>query len=397
VVALSVLDLVPIASGSSAAAALHHTVELAQRAEALGYRRYWIAEHHLNTGVAGTAPPLVIALVAGATRTIRVGSGAMQLGHQTPLSVVEQFGLLDALHPGRIDLGLGRSTFRRPRSADGSRPADPYGGRGAPTARRTERGLLIPARVSMARLLASPRFALQAELLQQPGAQTPEYAEQVDDILALLTGTYSSPAGGEAHVVPGEHAGVEVWIVGSSAGVSAEVAGRRALPFAASYHITPASVLDAVVAYRDAFCPSPTLPAPRVLVSADVVVATDDASARRLASPYGLWVRNIRVGAGAVPYPTPEEAAAHEWDDDDRALVVDRVDTQIVGSPATAADQLEVLVDETGADELMITTMTHDPADRLRSYELLAAEWSARAPARSAVESPRCSRSVDPE
>ncbi|HKA04133.1 MAG TPA: LLM class flavin-dependent oxidoreductase, partial [Acidimicrobiales bacterium] len=210
-VALSVLDLVPITRGSNAAAALNHTVQLAQRAETLGYRRYWIAEHHLNTGVAGTSPPIVIGLVAAATRSIRVGSGAMQLGHQTALSVVEQFGLLDALHPGRIDLGLGRSTFRR-RASDRDRPAaaDPYGGRGAPTARRTERGLLIPARVSMARLLASPRFGLQAGLLQQPGAQTPDYPDQIGDILALLAGTYVSPEGEPAHVVPGEHAAVEV-------------------------------------------------------------------------------------------------------------------------------------------------------------------------------------------
>jgi luciferase family oxidoreductase group 1 len=339
----------------------------------------------------------VIELVAAATRSIRVGSGAMQLGHQTPLSVVEQFGVLDALHPGRIDLGLGRSTFRRPRASNGSGPpADPYAGRGAPTARRTERGLLVPARVSMARLLASPRFQLQAGLLQQPGAQTPDYAEQVDDILALLAGSYCSPDGTDAHIVPGEGAAVEVWIVGSSAGVSAEVAGRRGLPFAASYHITPASVLDAVAAYRDAFTPSALLDRPRILVSADVVVAADDATARRLASPYGLWVRNIRVGDGAVPYPTPAAAAAHEWVDEDRDLVVDRVETQFVGAPTTVADQLEILVAETGADELMVTTMTHDHADRVRSYELLADEWSART-TRSGVDSPRCSRNVDPE
>ena len=396
-VALSVLDLVPIASGSSAGAALRNTVDLARRAEALGYRRYWIAEHHLNTGVAGTSPPLVIGLVAAATESIRVGSGAMQLGHQTPLSVVEQFGLLDAVHPGRIDLGLGRSTFRRSRSANGATPpVDPYASRGTPTARRTERGLLVPARVSMARLLASARFGLQAGLLQQPGAQTPDYAEQIDEILALLAGSYRSPDGTEAHVVPGEGAAVEVWIVGSSAGVSAEVAGRRSLPFAASYHITPASVLDAVAAYRDAFTPSALLDRPRVLVSADVVVAADDTTARRLASPYGLWVRNIRVGDGAVPYPTPEEAATHQWVDEDRALVVDRLETQFVGSPATVADQLEILVAETGADELMVTTMTHDHADRLRSYELLAAEWSART-TRSGFDNPRWSRSVEPE
>src|SRR5262249_43132506 len=253
-----------------------------------------------NTGVAGTSPPIVIGLVAAATRSIRVGSGAMQLGHQTALSVVEQFGLLDALHPGRIDLGLGRSTFRRPASDRDRPPApDPYGGPGAPTARRTERGLLIPARVSMARLLASPRFGLQAGLLQQPGAQTPDYPDQIGDILALLAGTYVSPEGEPAHVVPGEHAAVEGWIVGSRAGVSAGGAGRERWPSAASSNIRRARTLDAVAAYRAASAPWPALPEPRVLVSADVVVAADDATARRLASPYGLWVRNIRIGAGA--------------------------------------------------------------------------------------------------
>jgi len=155
-------------------------------------------------------------------------------------------------------------------------------------------------------------------------------------------------------------------------------------------------VLDAVAAYRDAFVPSAVLDRPRVLVSADVVVAADDTTARRLASPYGLWVRNIRVGDGAVPYPSPDEAAAHEWVDEDRALVVDRVETQFIGSAAAVADQLEILVAETGADELMVTTMTHDHADRVRSYELLAAEWSARA-TRSGFDNPRCSRSVEPE
>jgi luciferase family oxidoreductase group 1 len=233
--------------------------------------------------------------------------------------------------------------------------------------------------------------------MQQPGARTPEYAEQVDDILALLGGSYCSPEGAEAHVVPGEGAAVEVWIVGSSAGASAEVAGRRGLPFAASYHITPASALDAVNAYRVAFTPSPFLNAPRVLVSADVVVAPDDATARRLASPYGLWVRNIRVGNGAEPYPTPEEADVHDWVDEDRALVADRVDTQFVGSAASVADQLEILAADTDADELMVTTVTHDHADRVHSYELLAAEWAARGARRSGLDSPRCSRSVGPE
>jgi alkanesulfonate monooxygenase SsuD/methylene tetrahydromethanopterin reductase-like flavin-dependent oxidoreductase (luciferase family) len=373
---LSVLDLVPVSSGSTPHQALANTVDLAQRAETAGYRRYWIAEHHLNPGVVGTTPSLVIAIVAAATRQIRVGSGAVQMGHHTPLSVVEQFGLLDALHPGRIDLGLGRSGAKRtfPNAEGISR-----GPRSAPRmARRTERGLLVPAPFSFAHLIGSPRFAMQAALIQQPGAETPDYADQVDDVLALIAGSYQSN-GVEAHVVPGEGADLEVWILGSSGGASAKVAGRLALPFAANYHVSPATVLDAVAGYRDAFVPSAVRAEPYVSVSADVVVADTDAKARELATGYGLWVRSIRTGAGAIPFPTPEEARSHRWSDDDRALVQDRIDTQFVGSPTTVADQLAVLVAETGADELLITTITHDHADRLRSYELLAHEWANRA------------------
>jgi luciferase family oxidoreductase group 1 len=233
--------------------------------------------------------------------------------------------------------------------------------------------------VSLARILKSPRFAMIAGLLQQPNAETPEYAEQVDQILALLAGTYRSADGAEAHVVPGEGADVEVWILGSSAGVSAEVAGERGLPFGANYHLSPGAVLEAVDAYRAAFRPSATLAAPKVLVSADVVVGPDDETARELASGYGSWVLSIRTAAGAIAFPTPQEAARHQWTDEERALVKDRIDTQVVGSPATAADQLEILAEETGADELLITTITHDHDDRVRSYQLLAEEWARRA------------------
>jgi alkanesulfonate monooxygenase SsuD/methylene tetrahydromethanopterin reductase-like flavin-dependent oxidoreductase (luciferase family) len=137
-------------------------------------------------------------------------------------------------------------------------------------------------------------------------------------------------------------------------------------------------VLDAVKAYRAAFNPSAELSKPYVSVSADVVVADDDATAQHHASGYGLWVRSIRSGNGAIPFPTPEAAAAHVWTDDDRDLVKDRIDTQLVGSPSTVADKLEILRDATGADELAITTITHRHADRVRSYELLAREWQRR-------------------
>src|SRR5215813_8761650 len=169
---LGVLDLVPISSGSTAAQALHNSVDLAQHAERFGYARYWFAEHHLNPGVAGTSPAVVLALTAAATSTIRIGSGAVQLGHRTALSTVEEFGLIDALHPGRLDLGLGRSASR-PRG-NGASAAAPGGPGPAPvTGGRAPNGLLIPPKFDMRPLLKPPRFRLQRELLQLPGA-TPQ-------------------------------------------------------------------------------------------------------------------------------------------------------------------------------------------------------------------------------
>ncbi|MFJ5272522.1 LLM class flavin-dependent oxidoreductase [Streptomyces sp. NPDC088358] len=370
---LGVLDLVPVSSGSTAADALRNSIDLARQTERLGYARYWFAEHHLNPGVAGTSPAVLLALTASATSRIRLGSGAVQLGHRTALSTVEEFGLLDALHPGRLDLGLGRSGGRPPGQAAAPPPtATPVVDGRAPN------GLRIPPRFSFAHLLGSPRVALQRTLLQQPHAQSPDYGEQIDDILALLAGTYRSADGVEAHAVPGEGADVEVWILGSSGGESAGVAGRGGLRFAANYHVSPATVLEAVEGYRAAFQPSDVLDKPYVGVSADVVVAEDDETARELATGYDLWVRSIRTAEGAIPYPTPAQARAHVWSDADRELVADRVETRFVGSPRHVADRLEQLQEATGADELLITTITHGHADRVRSYALLAEEWRRR-------------------
>ncbi len=367
---LAILDLVPIPSGSTATDALRNSIDLAQRAERLGYARYWFAEHHLNPGVAGTSPAVVLALTAAATSTIRIGSGAVQMGHRTAISTVEEFGLIDALHPGRLDLGLGRSGGRPPQRGEGPDPAT-FG----VVDGRARTGLLIPPRFSYEGIARSPRFALQRKLLQLPHAEPQDYAEQTDDILALLRGSYVSPDGLAAHAVPGESAQVQVWILGSSGGQSAEVAGKRGLRFAANYHVSPATVLEAVEGYRACFQPG-DIDVPYVSMSADVVVADDEATARELATGYGLWVRSIRSGEGAIEFPTPEEARLHHWTDEDRALVADRVDTQFVGSPKQVAGKLEQLRDATGADELIVTTITHDHADRVRSYELLAHEWS---------------------
>ncbi|MFJ6054104.1 LLM class flavin-dependent oxidoreductase [Streptomyces sp. NPDC092307] len=371
---LGVLDLVPVSSGSTAADALRHSIDLARRAEEFGYARHWFAEHHLNPGVAGTSPAVVLALTASATSTIRLGSGAVQLGHRTALSTVEEFGLIDALHPGRIDLGLGRSAGR-PRPSGEPAPQPPV----TPVvAGYAPNGLRIPEPFSFAPLLGHPRVALQQKLLNLPGARPQEYGEQVDDVLALLRGEYRSPEGVQAHAVPGEGADVEVWILGSSGGVSAETAGRNGLRFAANYHVSPAAVLEAAEGYRAAFKPSAELGRPYLSVSADVVVAEDEETARELATGYGAWVRSIRTAEGAIPYPTPAEARALPWTEADRRLVADRVETRFVGSARTVADHLERLQEATGADELLITTITHEHADRVHSYRLLAEEWHRR-------------------
>src|SRR5882757_3712481 len=179
---LAVLDLVPISTGSNAAEALRNSIDLAQQTERLGYSRYWFAEHHLNPGVVSTSPAVVLALTAAATSRIRIGSGAVQLGHRTALATVEEFGLIDALHPGRLDLGLGRSGGRP--KGSGPRPGSgPVPGATPVVDGRAPNGLLIPPRFDMSELVRTPRYRLQRTMVQLPGAAPQDYAEQVDDIL----------------------------------------------------------------------------------------------------------------------------------------------------------------------------------------------------------------------
>jgi alkanesulfonate monooxygenase SsuD/methylene tetrahydromethanopterin reductase-like flavin-dependent oxidoreductase (luciferase family) len=371
-VPLSILDLAPLVSGGTARDALRRTLDLARHAEQFGYHRYWVAEHHFTPGVASSQPALLLGQIAAVTGRLRLGSGAVQTGHQTALSIVEQFGMLDALYPGRFDLGLGRSGQRRKEAL--KELAQPVAAAQHAEARIVD-GLLIPAPFSFAPILASARSALFARLLQQPGAESADFEVVLDEIQALLAGAVTDGLGNEARAVPGEGADLELWILGSSGGQSARLAGARGLPFAANYHVAPAKVLEAVDAYRSAFRPSSVLGEPHVMVSADVVVADDDEAARELAEPFGLWVRGIRMGAGAAPFPSVADARAFPWTDEDRRLVADRVDTQFVGSPQTVAERLHALQRVTGADELLVTTITYHHADRVRSFELLAKEW----------------------
>ncbi|MCW2661508.1 MAG: luciferase [Mycobacterium sp.] len=366
-VPLSILDLAPISAGSDAATALRNTIELAQHAERWGFRRFWIAEHHF-VAVASASPTVLIGQIAAATNTIRVGSGAVQLSHTTAAAVVESFGMLDAFYPGRIDLGLGRSGQRRitkPRSPKPPRPEPPREWREVD-------GVVIPPPFDVRGLLGSGRIKATMSILQQPEAVAPDFAEQLGDIIAMLSGNYEVD-GFDLHAVPGEGAALTPWIFGSSKGRSAQVAGALGLPFVASYHITPSTALDAIDAYRDAFVPSATLPRPYVVVSADIVVADDTATARRLASSYGLWVYSIRAGGGAIPYPEPDQC--DPLTDEQLAVVIDRIATQFVGDPDEVAERLETLQRATGADELVVTSVTHRHEDRLRSHELIAKRW----------------------
>ncbi|MEX5709047.1 LLM class flavin-dependent oxidoreductase [Parafrankia sp. FMc6] len=379
-VPLSVLDLAPLPSGSSAADALRNTLDLARQAERFGYARYWLAEHHLTPGVASAAPAVLIALVAAATERIRVGSGAVQTGHDTAVVVAEQFGTIAHLHPGRVDLGLGRSNLGRlvDRAAKPTPngTAQPLNGTAQPPPRPSARvvdGLLLPE--SPAVTFDVERLGRQLRLVGFRDGPEEDYTALVRDIQAFVGGTYRAPDGTALSAPAAEGADLEIWILAATAGGSALTAAALGLPLGANYHIVPSTVLETIAAYRAAFRPG-VLNEPRVMVSADVVVAPDDETARRIASGYGPWVASIRAGGGAIPYPSPGEVAARGLSDAERALVADRVDTQFVGSPETVVRGLRVLRDATGADELLITTITHDHADRVRSYELLAEAWS---------------------
>ncbi|WAC91074.1 LLM class flavin-dependent oxidoreductase [Mycobacterium sp. Aquia_213] len=366
-VPLSVLDLAPISAGGDPATALRNTIELAQRAEDWGFRRYWVAEHHF-VAVASAAPAVLIGQIAAATNRIRVGAAAVQLGYTTAIAVVESFGMLEAFYPGRIDLGIGRSGQRRSEEHKPKQPKEPR----PPRVWHEVDGVVVPTPFDLRGLLDLEQLQATMGLLQQPEAVSPDFAEQVDDILALLDGTYHVGKF-DVHAVPGERSGLRPWVFGSTRGQSARVAGALGLPFVASYHITPATALEAIEAYRDTFVPSAALPKPYVVVSADIVVADDSATAQRLAAGYGHWVYSIRTGVGAMPYPEPDSCPP--LTEEQLSVVKDRITTQFVGNADEVAERLHALQRVTRADELVITSVTHQQSDRLRSHELIAKRW----------------------
>jgi len=320
VVPLSVLDLVPVGSGSTPTASLRASTALIRRVERLGFRRYWVAEHHGMPGIASSSPAVLIAHLAGATSTIRVGSGGVMLPNHQPLVVAEQFGTLDALHPGRIDLGIGRAPGTDPRTAQAlRRGAGPLG--------------------------------------------ADDFLDQLTELASYFRGD------GPVTAVPAHGQQPDMWLLGSS-GYSAQVAGVLGLPFAFAHHFSGENTDAALALYRETFRPG-TLREPYAMIAASVLAAETDAEAQRLSLPGALQFLRLRQGTPGL-VPTPEEAAAYPYSAQEQAFVDDRLAGQVIGSPDTVRDGVRALVERTGVDELMVVTGAHDGADRIRSYELLA-------------------------
>ncbi|MFI7573198.1 LLM class flavin-dependent oxidoreductase [Micromonospora sp. NPDC049497] len=322
-VPLSVLDLAPVAAGASAGAALRHTTELARRTEELGYHRFWVAEHHNMPAIASSAPAVLLAHLAAHTSTIRLGSGGVMLPNHAPLVVAEQFGTLEALHPGRIDLGIGR--------APGTDQVT------ALALRRTMEGLS---------------------------------AEGFPRELADLMNYFSGDEPGPITATPGRGQQPAVWLLGSS-GFSAQLAGLLGLPFSFAHHFSAQNTLPALALYRQSFRPSRWLDEPYAMVAVNAVCAETDERAEWLAGPAALSFLRLRSGR-PEPLASPEDAAAYPYTEMEREFVAQRREGQATGSPETVARQLGDLLARTGADELMLTTLVYDLEDRVRSFELIA-------------------------
>lgn len=320
---LSVLDLSPIPEGSDAGQALRNSASLASHADGLGYRRFWMAEHHNMPGIASAATAVALAHVAQGTRRIRIGAGGIMLPNHAPLLIAEQFGTLAALHPGRIDLGLGR--------APGSDQI---------TARAMRRNL-----------------ASDADSFPQ-------------DVVELL-GYFGPAAPGQSlQAVPGAGLEVDVWILGSST-FGAQLAAMLGLPFAFASHFAPAQMMDAVAIYRERFRPSERLAAPHVMLGVNVFAAETDAQALRLFSSLQQAFLNLRQGRpGKLPPPVDDLDA--RLDPHARAMLANALACSVVGDPETVRRGLDDFAARTGADELMVTAQIFDHAARLRSFDILA-------------------------
>ncbi|MBR2690883.1 MAG: LLM class flavin-dependent oxidoreductase [Aquamicrobium sp.] len=320
---LSVLDLSPVGEGSTPGQSLANSLDLARHAERLGYKRYWLAEHHNMPGIASAATAVVIAHVAAGTKTIRVGAGGIMLPNHAPLVIAEQFGTLAALHPGRIDLGLGRAP-----------------GTDMMTARALRRNL---------------------------DAAVDNFPRDVVELMA-----YFEPAeeGQRIRAVPGEGENVPVWILGSSL-YGAQLAAMLGLPYAFASHFAPAELDHALEVYRTRFEPSQQLDKPRVMLGINVIVAPTDAEARLLFTSLQQAFVNLRSGRPGR-LPPPVENFDRDLDPVARTMLNQALSCAVVGSPETVKQGVEAFIARTGADELMVTAQVFDHAARVRSFEMLA-------------------------
>lgn len=324
-VPLSILDLVPVVLGETPREALQKSLELARHAERFGYTRYWVAEHHNMTGIASAATSVVIGYLASGTKTIRVGSGGIMLPNHSPLVIAEQFGTLESLYPGRIDLGLGRAPG---------------------TDRQTVRALR-----------RDPRRA-------------DTFPQEVLELQAYLAKTEPGQPRAAVRAVPGRGTEVPIWILGSST-FGAELAAALGLPYAFASHFAPDSLFEALEIYRSQFRPSKQLDQPYVMVGVNVVAADTDEEARRLFTTVQQSFTNLVRGAPGQLQPPVEDIEAY-WSPAEKYQATRMLKYSIVGSPKTVRGDLESFVTMTEADELMIVTSVHEHAARVRSYELVA-------------------------
>ncbi|MFD9814709.1 LLM class flavin-dependent oxidoreductase [Streptomyces sp. NPDC059080] len=352
-VPLSVLDLVTVGTGSSATDAVRTAADLARIAERRGFHRYWVAEHHSMPGVASSSPAVLLAHLAAHTDRIRLGSGGVMLPNHAPLVIAEQFGTLEAMAPGRVDLGLGRAP-----GTDGATAA---------ALRRTER---------------LHEGAMGSPLVERSRDRGEDFPQQLAELTRFLDGTF--PDGhpyARIHAVPGpvqatSPGGVQsphrppLWLLGSS-GFSARLAGSLGLPFAFAHHFSAANTVPALDLYRASFRPSEVLSEPYALIGVAAFAAEDEREARRQVMTGALAMLRLRTGTPGL-VPSPEEAAAYPYSAREREFVDNWLADIVHGTPDAVRQGLDDLAKRTGADELMLTANAHGGATRLRSYELIA-------------------------
>lgn len=330
---LSVLDLSPVPTGSRPSQALHDTLALARSAEAAGYHRYWLAEHHNIPSVVSSTPEVLIAAVAGVTSTIRVGSGGIMLPNHSPLKVAETFRVLAGLHPGRIDLGIGRAPGTDQRTA---------------------------------LALRRSREALTADDFPDQYAEMRAYAE------GFPAGHPFAPISAQPNDVPLP----PVWILGSSA-YGGQAAASLGTGFAYAGHFGNLDPAGVIGSYREMFQPSPEQAEPHAILALAAIVADTEERAQALGLANELSILRLRSGRPG-PMPSPEEAAAYPWSEGERAAVEEWAGLASIGTPDQVAADLDRRARAAGADELIITTTIHDPAERRHSYDLLASAWGLK-------------------